>query len=101
MATGSYTCKQGDEVVAVAGYRVTELLAWGKTLYVDDLATGSTRRGSGYGSRLFDWLLDEARRQGCAELHLDSGVHRFDAHRFYLQKGMDITSHHFAIKLDG
>ncbi len=88
-----------DEVRAVAGYRVSENLAWGRFLYVDDLVARSGDQGSGFGSRLIDWLIAEARTQGCAQFHLDSGVQRFKAHRFYLHKGMDITSHHFALAL--
>jgi GNAT superfamily N-acetyltransferase len=87
------------EVRAVAGFRFAEMLAWGKTMYVDDLVTAEASRGTGCGSRLFDWLVEKARAHGCEEFHLDSGVHRFAAHRFYLHKGMDITSHHFAMKL--
>jgi hypothetical protein len=51
------------------------------------------------GGALFDWLVQLAREHECRELHLDSGVQRFDAHRFYLGKRMHITSHHFALKL--
>lgn len=87
-----------DEVMAVAGFRFFEMLAWGKGMYVDDLVSTEKSRGHGFGSRLFDWLVDEARKAGCDQFHLDSGVHRFAAHRFYLHKGMDITSHHFALK---
>ena len=87
------------KVKAVAGYRVTEFLAWGKVLYVDDLVTLEEDRFRGYGRELFVALSEEARRQGCDELHLDSGVQRFGAHRFYLRQRMDITSHHFAMKL--
>jgi GNAT superfamily N-acetyltransferase len=90
---------QGGGVRAVAGYRVLECLAWGRFLYVDDLVTCSGDRGRGHGSALFDWLVAKARRQGCAQFHLDSGVQRFGAHRFYLHKGMDITTHHFAMVL--
>jgi GNAT superfamily N-acetyltransferase len=89
------------EVRAVAGIRALEFLAWGKILYVDDLVTASGERSKGYGDRLLDWLEGHARKLGCAELHLDSGVQRFDAHRFYLRKRMDITCHHFALKLGG
>jgi GNAT superfamily N-acetyltransferase len=89
---------QGDAVLAVAGYRFFEMLAWGEAMYVDDLVSSETSRGHGYGSKLFDWLIEEARKSGCDQFHLDSGVHRFAAHRFYLHKGMDITSHHFALK---
>jgi len=91
--------EEGGEVKAVAGFRVSEFLAWGKTLYVDDLVTRSTERSRGYGDQLFDWLVAQARAQGCAQFHLDSGVHRFGAHRFYLRKRMDIAAHHFALKL--
>ncbi|GEM_PF-4974083 len=47
------------EITAASGFRVSEFLAWGKTLFIDDL------------------IADEG-------------------HRLYLNKRMDITSHHFA-----
>jgi len=86
-------------VKAVAGFRISECLAWGKFLYVDDLVTSSSDRSEGYGGILFDWLVDYARTAGCDEFHLDSGVQRFDAHRFYLRKRMAIEAHHFGLKL--
>jgi GNAT superfamily N-acetyltransferase len=87
-----------DEVVAVAGFRTLNNLASGHVLYVDDLSTLPSARRRGYGRMLLYWLLAEARRLGCDELHLDSGVgsHRADAHRLYLNCGMQIASHHFA-----
>ncbi len=90
---------EDGEVVAVAGFRFFEMLAWGKAMYVDDLVSTERSRGHGFGSKLMDWLISLARESGCDQFHLDSGVHRFAAHRFYLHKGMDITSHHFAMKL--
>jgi GNAT superfamily N-acetyltransferase len=91
--------QDGDRVVAVAGYRIAEFLAWGKILYVDDLVTDANARSSGHGDALFSWLVARANENGCIQLHLDSGVQRFGAHRFYLRRRMDITSHHFAIDL--
>ena len=87
------------EVRAVAGYRLLENLAWGKFLYVDDLVTREADRSKGYGEALFNWLVAQAAKEGCAQFHLDSGVQRFGAHRFYLGNRMDITAHHFAMKL--
>ncbi len=87
------------EIRAVAGYRVSECLAWGRFLYVDDLVTAVSGRSRGHGRALFEYLVAIARREGCDEFHLDSGVQRFGAHRFYLARRMDITSHHFALKL--
>jgi GNAT superfamily N-acetyltransferase len=91
--------EQDGVLWSLAGYRYMETLFAGRSLYVDDLVTRSDGRGRGYGSALFDWLLAQARDSRCAGLHLDSGVQRFGAHRFYLHKGLDITSHHFAVKL--
>jgi GNAT superfamily N-acetyltransferase len=88
----------GNEVRAVAGYRFLESLFSGKFLYVDDLVTRAADRSRGFGGRLFDWLVDEARQHSCDHLELDSGVQRFDAHRFYLVKRMNISSYHFRIK---
>ncbi len=88
--------EEHGSVKSAAGYRIAEFLAWGKTLYVDDLITEETDRGKGYGGRLMDWLVDQAKALGCAEIHLDSGVNRFDAHRLYLNKRMIISSHHFS-----
>lgn len=90
----------GGAVRAVAGYRVFDLLFSGRTLYVDDLVTRAEDRSLGFGGRLFDWLVAEARREKCAEFTLDSGVQRFAAHRFYLLKRMEITAHHFTLALE-
>lgn len=87
-----------DEVVSVAGYRISQSLSWGKYLYVDDLITDAGRRSQGFGKALLQWLIGEARRNGCAEFHLDSGTHRKDAHRFYEREGMQLLAYHFSLK---
>jgi GNAT superfamily N-acetyltransferase len=86
--------------VAVAGYRLSESLVAGRNLYVDDLVSAETERSRGYGKLLLDWLKAEARAAGCSELHLDSGVQRHDAHRFYLRERMHISSYHFRLSLE-
>lgn len=86
-------------VQAVTGFRLLENLAWGRFLYVDDLVTHQDSRSQGYGKSLLTWLTEHARRQGCAQLHLDSGVQRKDAHRFYLREGMENAGFHFMAKL--
>lgn len=88
------------EVKAVTGFRVYDKLATGLMLYVDDLVTTASARSQGYGDILFDWLLATASERGCDQLDLDSGVQRFDAHRFYLRKRMRISSHHFSLYLN-
>ncbi|HUE97130.1 MAG TPA: GNAT family N-acetyltransferase [Longimicrobiaceae bacterium] len=87
------------EVRAAAGYRFIDNLFSGRILYVDDLVTDTTARSRGYGRKLLDWLIDRAREENCYSLELDSGVQRFDAHRFYLTNRMVISSHHFRLVL--
>ncbi len=91
--------EDAGEVMALAGFRFIEMLAWGRSMYVDDLVTAAGARSNGYGGRLIDWLVELAKKEGCAQFHLDSGVQRHGAHRFYLQKRMDIVAYHFAMNL--
>lgn len=87
-----------EEVKSVAGFRISECLAWGKFLYVDDLVSKSDGRSRGFGGALFDWLVQYAKTEGCDQFHLDSGVQRFAAHRFYLNRRMFIEGHHFSLR---
>lgn len=88
------------QVRAVAGFRILENLSWRRYLHVDDLVSDADARSRGHGAALLGWLKTRARELGCNELHLDSGVQRFGAHRFYLAQRMDITCHHFGTKID-
>jgi GNAT superfamily N-acetyltransferase len=87
------------DVRAVAGFRVMDNLFSGRVLYVDDLVTDETSRSRGHGTALLKWLADQARAADCSSLELDSGVQRFDAHRFYLTNRMAISAHHFRLVL--
>jgi len=87
---------------AIAGFRTGHGVAWGHYLYLDDLSTLPAARRRGYGRRLLEWLIEEGRRLGCEQLHLDSGVgpERIDAHRLYFNAGLRISSYHFARGVD-
>ena len=91
--------EDGGTVVAVAGYRVMEMLASGRTMYVDDLVTDETQRSRGYGKTMLDWLQAQAHAEGCETFSLDSGTHRHEAHAFYFRERMRVTSFHFAKKV--
>lgn len=97
---GAFT-EDEERAAAVAGFRASHSLGWGHHLYVDDLCTAPDARRRGLAGMLLEWLAGEARRLGCGQLHLDSGVgaERFDAHRFYHAQGFVISSHHFARRL--
>jgi GNAT superfamily N-acetyltransferase len=88
-------------VVAVAGYRISTNLVIGRNLYVDDLVTAETGRSKGYGRELLAWLRGIAVENGCKGFHLDSGVQRKRAHEFYLREGLELSSYHFSVRLNG
>jgi len=89
--------KQDEEIICVAGFVIGEKLAWGKHIYIDDLVTSDAYRSTGAGSFLINWLKQYAKENGCQQLHLDSGIQKFPAHRFYLRERFNIASHHFSI----
>lgn len=86
-------------IQAVAGIRVAEWLARGKSCEIEDLVTTTVSRSKGYGSQLFDRISEIAENESCTEIRLVSHVTRFDAHRFYLRKGMRIDAHFFSMSL--
>ena len=85
-----------DVCVAAGGFRRLHTLAWGDLIYIDDLVTVESYRSRGHASRLLEWILVEARRLGCLQVHLDSAPHRHPAHRLYLNEGYHISSYHFS-----
>jgi GNAT superfamily N-acetyltransferase len=91
--------EEAEVVCGVIGFRVGESLAWSKYLYVYDLVVEENARSQGYGQHLFEWVASFGRGADCVELHLDSGVQRYEAHRFYLSQRMKIASHHFSLRL--
>ncbi len=86
---------EDDQCVAIAGWRVIANMSAIRKLYVDDLSTAASARSRGHGATLLNELMERGRQLGCTLIDLDSGVQRFDAHRFYLTQRMHINSHHF------
>ena len=89
-----------DNVIkAVAGFRISEWLAAGKYLEIDDLVATLSDRSKGYGGELFDWLVNYAEQNNCDQIRLVSRVTRLDAHRFYLNKQMTLEAYYFSRQL--
>lgn len=83
------------QVVALAGYRFQENLVYGAFLYVDDLVTAESARGSRWGARLLDALTEIAGEAGCLRLVLDTGLANARAQRFYFRQGLLSSSMRF------
>lgn len=91
--------EDADQVVCVAGYRISNNLFMGKNLYVDDLVTLASSRSAGFGAKMMDFLRDVALENQCNVFHLDSGTQREQAHKFYFRQNLTIASFHFYEKL--
>lgn len=87
--------EKSNNVKSIIGFRISNILSRGKSIYVEDFATVPSSQSMGFGNDLFDWVCRHAISQGCAWVHLDCRVQNFKGHKFYSRKGMDITSYHF------
>lgn len=92
---------RGTAVPSVITYRHMTLLVSGRTIYIDDLTTLPEARGNGFAGALLDFVIDQAQQEGYQMVSLDSGQNptRYDAHRLYINKLFNITSHHFSLNI--
>lgn len=64
---------------------------------IEGVRVHADERGSGLGTQLIEWAVDESRRQNCQLVQLTSDVTRTDAHRFYERLGFEAS--HVGFKL--
>ncbi|MFF8873787.1 GNAT family N-acetyltransferase [Streptomyces massasporeus] len=64
---------------------------------VEGVRIHADERGSGLGTELIEWAIQESRGQGCQLVQLTSDKTRADAHRFYERLGF--TASHTGFKL--
>lgn len=92
---------RGDEVVALAGYRLQENTLYGRFVYIDDLVTRADEQRSGVGQQLIEAVRAEATDMGYAHLVLDTGLGNALAQRFYFRQGLLARGMHFVQSLKG
>ncbi|MFC9910377.1 GNAT family N-acetyltransferase [Streptomyces sp. NPDC059862] len=64
---------------------------------IEGVRIHADERGSGLGTQLIQWAIDESRNQNCQLVQLTSDSSRTDAHRFYERLGF--TASHVGFKL--
>ncbi|MFE5481488.1 GNAT family N-acetyltransferase [Streptomyces sp. NPDC056527] len=64
---------------------------------IEGVRIHAEERGSGLGTRLIEWAVEESRRQNCQLVQLTSDATRTDAHRFYERLGFEAS--HLGFKL--
>jgi GNAT superfamily N-acetyltransferase len=65
---------------------------------VEAVRVAASARGTGLGTTLMEWSIEEARGRGCAMIQLTSDKTRTDAHRFYIDR-LGFTNSHEGFKL--
>ncbi|GAA4772544.1 GNAT family N-acetyltransferase [Streptomyces sanyensis] len=90
---------RGDRVVGTLQLTVVPGLSRrGATrAIVEAVRVHRDERGSGLGTELIEWAVEESRRLGCGLVQLTSDTRRTDAHRFYRRLGF--TPSHVGFKL--
>lgn len=73
--------------------------AGAKRLLIEGVRLGSSLRGSGLGTVMFDWAHEFGRREGAVLAQLTSDKARPDAHRFYERLGYAATHEGFKLPL--
>jgi GNAT superfamily N-acetyltransferase len=71
-----------------------------KRAMIESVRVAATERGSGLGTWMMRWAIDEARLAGCRQVQLTSNAERPDAHRFYERLGFVPTHVGFKLKLE-
>ncbi|ADB30295.1 GCN5-related N-acetyltransferase [Kribbella flavida DSM 17836] len=67
---------------------------------VEAVRVAASARGTGLGTTLMQWAVDESRRRGCTLVQLTSDKTRTDAHRFYQRLGFTNSHEGFKLRLD-
>ena len=74
-----FQCHEGDNIL-------TDI----KTLYIDDLCVDENVRGQHIGRRLYDYVLDFAKREGCYNVTLNVWDCNKSAMKFYQSCGLSV-----------
>ncbi|MGW0118841.1 N-acetyltransferase family protein [Streptomyces sp. NPDC003327] len=84
---------RGDKVVGTLQLTVVPGLSRrGATRsIIEGVRIHADERGSGLGTQLIEWAVEESRRQGCVLVQLTSDATRIDAHRFYERLGFEAS----------
>lgn len=92
---GQVAVFDGTTCLAVAGYWMSTKLWCGKYLELDNVIVSESKRGTGAGKMMQNYLEEKAKAADCNILVLDAYVNNFNAHRFYYNQGFAPKGFHF------
>lgn len=81
-----YALSEGENIIAVCGFKPMITLYYGRFVWVCDLVTDENIRSKGYGAKLLSFIHYWEREHGYESVALSSGLKRAQAHHFYEEK---------------
>ncbi|MEM9982988.1 MAG: GNAT family N-acetyltransferase [Bacteroidota bacterium] len=88
--------EKDNKAVSVIGFHISESLAIGKFLQINDLSTLEGFQGKGYISELVDWIIEYARTKKCNQIISNLESQPENAQAIFQQKGFAIVRQQFA-----
>lgn len=89
----------GNTCIGMSGFWISTKIYSGKYVELDNVVIDKNYRSQGVGKMLCDWIIKEAKKQGCKTAMLDAYTENSAGHKFYLREGFIIRGFHFIKKL--
>jgi GNAT superfamily N-acetyltransferase len=89
----------GEEMIGIFGLWFMTRHYAGKSCEPDHVYLKPAYQNKGYGKEIFSFIFDYAKERGCETSELNSYVHNFKSHKFYMNHGYVIKGYHFLKKL--
>ena len=88
-----FVARKNNELLGMVNLLYTVSTALGaRVALLEDMVVSSSARGSGVGSKLIEFALDHARKQGCKRITLLTDNDNIDAQRFYINHEFTLSS---------
>ncbi|MCM4160042.1 GNAT family N-acetyltransferase [Antarcticibacterium flavum] len=87
------------EVIGVFGLWFMTRHYAGKSCEPDHVFIKTEYQNKGLGKQIFEFIFQYAEDKGCETAELNSYVHNFRSHKFYMNHGFVIKGYHFLKKL--
>ncbi len=99
--TQCYLCAvEGGRIVGFCSISLkSNLRVEGTLANLDEMVVDHADRGRGIGSQLLQASIAFAKNRGCAQLELESALHRAETHAFYERRGFQKRAYHFALSI--
>lgn len=89
----------GENMLALAGFRFQENLVFGRSLYVDDLVVAAEARRQGHAETLLGRVREIALKAGLRVVALDTALMNETARKVYERCGYETVAYHLIQRL--